>query len=120
MTDKMQAKQETITPSIELGGRTWELRMTHSIMMQYSSITRVPMDQLENNVARYDFMILLLWLMLRGQDPQLKREKFDRWLDDLGVRGVLEKLVEPITQAFVAAFPAPEETEGEEDAADPT
>ena len=116
---------ETLPPVIELGGRQWELRLTHNVMMLYSSITRVPLDQLQNQIARYDFMVLLLWLMLHEQDGQLKRDKFDRWLGDLGVRGVLSKLMEPITEAVKAAFPEAEEEDeddeaGEDDAAGPT
>ncbi len=117
--------EETLPPVIELGGRQWELRLTHNVMMLYSSITRVPLDQLQNQIARYDFMVLLLWLMLHEQDGQLKRDKFDRWLGDLGVRGVLSTLMEPITEAVKAAFPEAEEEDeddeaGEDDAAGPT
>jgi len=114
---------ETLPPTIELGGRTWQLRLTHNVMMQYSSITRVPLDQLQNQIARYDYMILLLWLMLRREDGQLKREKFEGWLEDLGIRGVLTELLGPITEAVKAAFPEPEEEESGEPAAeagDPT
>lgn len=117
---------EKLPPVIELGGRTWQLRLTHNVMMQYSSITRVPLDQLGNQVARYDYLVLLLWLMLHNQDSQLKREKFERWLEDLGVKGVLTQLAEPISTAFAAAFPDPEEpdeneeTEGEGTETDPT
>ncbi len=124
MADKKNA--EKLPPVVELGGRTWQLRMTHNVMMQYSSITRVPLDQLGNQVARYDYLVLLLWLMLHNQDSQLKREKFERWLEDLGVKGVLTQLAEPISTAFAAAFPDPEEpdeneeTEGEGTETDPT
>ena len=119
----MAKEVEKLPPVIELGGRQWTLRMTHNVMMQYSSITRVPLDQLENQVARYDYLVLLLWLMLHAQDGQLRREKFDTWLDALGVRGVLGKLMEPVSEAFAAAFPEPEEPDedgAEEGEADPT
>ena len=116
---------EKLPPVIELGGRSWELRMTHNVMMQYSSITRVPMDRLGDQVSRYDYMVLLLWLMLHNQDGQLKREKFERWLEDLGVKGVLVNIMPSVSDAFVAAMPAPEdadEAEAEDEGAetDPT
>lgn len=114
MADKKNV--EKLPPVIELGGRSWTLRMTHNVMMQYSSITRVPLDQLENQVARYDYLVLLLWLMLHNQDGQLKREKFERWLEELGVKGVLTQLAEPISAAFAAAFPDPEELDEDEEA----
>lgn len=117
-------ESETIAPTIELGGRTWPLRITHNVMMQYSSITRVPLDQLQNQIARYDYMVLLLWLMMRNVDGQLKKEKFEGWLEALGVRGVLTLIMEPVTVALQAAFPEPEEEEEAEgwepDDADPT
>lgn len=113
------AEIEKLPPVIELGGRTWNLRLTHNIMMQYSSITRVPLDRLQEQIARYDYMVLMLWLMLRREDPQLKKEKFEGWLEALGVRGVLTTLLEPITQAVAAAFPEPEDEDADaDDAAD--
>ena len=117
---------ETLTPTVQLGGRMWPLRMTHRVLMLFSSATKLSMDQLQYQVGRYDYMVLLLWLMLQAADPQLKREKFEGWLDDLGVAGVIP-LLEVVGEAMQAAFPSEEDTaETEEDdntgddAGDPT
>lgn len=110
---------EKLPPTIELGGRTWHLRLTHNVMMQYSSITRVPLDRLQEQIARYDYMVLMLWLMLRREDSQLKKEKFEAWLEAMGVRGVLTTLLDPITKAVTAAFPEPEEPAEEDDEEEP-
>ena len=75
----------------------------------------VPLDRLQEQIARYDFMVLMLWLMLRREDPQLKKEKFEGWLETMGVRGVLTTLLEPITQAVAAAFPESEDEDADED-----
>lgn len=115
-------RTEKLPPVIELGGRCWELRLTHRVMMLFSSSTRCPLNELPQQVMRYDYMVQLLWHMLHEQDGQLKREKFDGWLAELSVNGVVSTLMEPVTDAVMAAFPEDEDDEGaEEDAeADPT
>lgn len=116
---------ENLTPTVQLGGRMWPLRMTHRVLMLFSSATKLSMDQMQYQIGRYDYMVLLLWLMLQAADPQLKREKFEGWLDDLGVAGVIP-LLEVVGEAMQAAFPSEEDTaETEEDdsgddAGDPT
>lgn len=104
---------EAITPTVQLGGRMWPLRMTHKVMMLFSSATRMSMDQLQYQIGRYDYMVLLLWLMCHAQDPQLKKEKFEGWLDDLGIKGVIP-LLNQVGEAMQAAFPSEEETEAED------
>ena len=117
---------ETLTPTVQLGGRMWPLRMTHRVLMLFYSATKLSMDQMQYQIGRYDYMVLLLWLMLQAADPQLKRDKFEGWLDDLGVAGVIP-LLEKVGAAMQAAFPSEEDTaETEEDdntgddAGDPT
>ena len=106
---------ETLTPTIQLGGRMWPLRMTHRILMLFSSATKMSMDQMQYQIGRYDYMVLLLWLMLQAADPQLKRDKFEGWLDDLGVKGVIP-LLNKVGEAMQAAFPSEEDiAETEED-----
>ena len=104
--------QEVITPTVQLGGRMWPLRMTHRVLMLFSSATKMSMDQLQYQIGRYDYMVLLLWLMLQEQDPQLKRAKFEGWLDELGVKGVIP-LLSSVGEAMQAAFPSEEEAEAE-------
>ena len=116
----MEERKETLTPAIELGGRVWPLRLTHNVMMLFSSATRVPLDQLENQLVRYDFLVLLLWLMLHESDGQLKREKFNAWLEEIGVLGVIKQVVAAVTEAVKAAVPQDEGTEQEADDQDPT
>ena len=91
----------------------WPLRMTHKVLMLFSSATRLSMDQLQYQVGRYDYMVLLLWLMCHAQDPQLKKEKFEGWLDDLGIKGVIP-LLSQVGEAMQAAFPSEEEAEAED------
>ena len=104
---------ENLTPTVQLGGRMWPLRMTHRVLMLFSSATRLSMDQLQYQIGRYDYMVLLLWLMCQAQDPQLKKEKFEGWLDELGVKGVIP-LLNQVGEAMQAAFPSEEEAAAED------
>lgn len=112
--------EEKLTPTVQLGGRLWALRMTHRVLMLFSQMTRTSMDQLQFQIGRYDYMVLLLWLMCHEQDPQLKRETFDGWLDALEIRGVIP-LLTAVGEAMQAAFPdeEPEEEEAPQADADP-
>ena len=107
-------KNEKLAPVIELGGRSWQLRMTHNVMMMFSSTTRTPLNLLEEQIGRYDYMVLLFWLMLREEDPQLKREKFNEWLDGIGIKGVMTEVMPAVAQAIAAAMPDAEPEEGED------
>jgi len=115
--------EEKLTPVVTLGGRTFPLRMTHGVLMRFSQITRVGLDQLAYQAGRYDYMVLMLWLMCQAEDPQLTRDTFDGWLDALGISGVIP-LITAVGEAMQAAFPDADETADEtEDAeaeADPT
>ena len=111
---------EKLTTTVTLGGRIWPLRMTHNVLMLFSQITRVSLDQMEHQIGRYDYMILLLWLMVKEQDSQLKRETFDGWLNAIGIRGIVP-MITAVGEAMRAAFPDPEEDaeeDGEEATAD--
>lgn len=114
MNEKKESR-EMITPTVQLGGRMWPLKLTHRILMLFSSATKLSMDQMQYQIGRYDYMVLLLWLMCQVQDPQLKREKFEGWLDDLGVAGVVD-LLPAVADAFQSAFPSEDEAEDEADA----
>ena len=104
---------EPIAPSVTLGGRVWNLRMTHRVLMLFSSATKLSLDQLMNQIGRYDYMILLLWLMIQQEDSQLKRQTFEGWLDDLGVANIVP-LLTAVGEAMQAAFPdAAEAADGE-------
>ena len=115
--------EENLTPTVSLGGRIFPLRMSHNVLMLFSQITRVGLDQLVYQAGRYDYMVLLLWLMCQAEDPELKRETFDGWLNALGIRGVVP-LIKAVGEAMQAAFPDADEnadgTEGAGAEADPT
>ena len=111
--------KEAITPTVQLGGRMWPLRMTHRVLMLFSSATKMSMDQMQYQIGRYDYMVLLLWLMCHEQDCQLKRDTFDGWLNEIGISGVIP-LITAVGEAMQAAFPDADEAADDSGAADPT
>ena len=114
---------EKLSPVITLGGRSFTLRMTHNVLMLFSQITKTSLDQLQYQVGRYDYMVLLLWLMCHEQDCQLKRDTFDGWLNEIGIGGVIP-LITAVGEAMQAAFPDAgedaDEAADDSGAADPT
>ena len=47
--------------SLELGGRLWELKLTHKAMKLFTNTTRVPVTRMDEAVARYDYLVYLLF-----------------------------------------------------------
>ena len=99
-----------ITPTVQLGGRLWQVRIGHKVLQKFSALTRVGMEQMGAVINRYDMMILLLWCILSEQDPTLKRETLDNWLDELPIRE-WQKLLRQIGESIAASFPEAEELE---------
>lgn len=99
-----------ITPTVQLGGRLWQVRIGHKVLQKFSALTRVGMEQMGAVINRYDMMILLLWCILSEQDPTLKRETLDNWLDELPIRE-WQKLLRQIGESIAASFPDEEDEE---------
>lgn len=104
--------EDRITPTVQLGGRLWQMRIGHKVLQKFSALTRVGMDQMGSLLGRYDMMILLLWCIISEQDAGVKREKLDDWLDGLSIRE-WQKLMGQIGESIAASFPE-EEEDGEE------
>lgn len=101
---------EKILPTVQLGGRLWQVRIGHKVLQKFSALTRVGMEQMGAVINRYDMMILLLWCILSEQDPTLKRETLDNWLDELPIRE-WQKLLRQIGESIAASFPDEEDEE---------
>lgn len=90
--------------SLELGGRLWELKLTHKAMKLFTNTTRVPVTKMDEAVARYDYLVYLLFCMLHVQDPAVTTKQLDEWLEDISLGEIYTKVAE----ALAAAFPEPE------------
>lgn len=114
--------KEHVTPTIQLGGRMWELRIGHKALQKFSALTRVDIDHLGAIIGRYDMMILLLWCILTVQDPSVTHETLDDWLDTLPVLEWRD-LLGRISEGIAASFPDEDEeaaAQGGDSAPDPT
>ena len=85
---------EKILPTVQLGGRLWQVRIGHKVLQKFSALTRVGMEQMGAVINRYDMMILLLWCILSEQDPTLKRvRQLDKLVDELSKGKAMEKIL---------------------------
>lgn len=115
-------KFETPVPSIELGGKTWYLKVTHTTLERFSSLSRCSLADFDTVLLRYDMMVLLLWLMMCEQRADLTRDKLREWLEALPVMRAVELVNTAVGDAVAYSFPKPEEpeTDGEEPLENPT
>lgn len=119
MDDK---KTERTVPAVELGGRTWFLKVTHSTLERFSSIAKCSLMDFDDVLQRYDMNTLLLWLMMAESRPDLTREKVRAWLDELPVFEAMQLVTQAVADAVAYSFPAPSEeaAPAEDEAEDPT
>lgn len=97
----MEERQEKQTPTVELGGRLWELRFGHKAMRMFCRAAKCSLSNFDAALDSYDNQILLLWCVVQAQDSTVKREDLDDWLDQL----LLEDVFEMIQDAIAAAMP---------------
>ena len=123
MDEKKHAFPENVIPVVSLGGKTWFLRVTHKVLERFSAISRCPLAEFDAALARYDSMVLLLWLMVAENRPDITRNQVEDWLQDLPVMEAIDLVTNAVGDAINYSFPkAKEDREPEtEDApADPT
>ena len=104
--------EERVIPTVQLGGRMWQMRIGHKVLQKFSALTRVGMDSMGALLNRYDMTVLLLWCIISEQDPGVRRETLDDWLDELSIRE-WQKLMSQVGESIAASFPDDEETEEE-------
>ncbi len=105
---------EKIIPTVQLGGRLWQMRIGHKVLQKFSALTRVDMSRMGEILARYDMTTLLLWCIITDQDPTVKRETVDDWLNALPLNK-LQKLMGQVSEGIAANFADEEDEEEEEE-----
>lgn len=99
-----------------------ELRLGHKAMKRFSALTGCSMQQMQDEIQRYDRMAQLVYVMLSEDEPDLTPEEVDELIDRAERRKVsplrLKDLVVAVSSAIQAAF-ADEDAEGPEDGEDP-
>ena len=102
------AKDRNDTVMIHLD-RPRELKCTHKVLKRFSALTETPVDKIADALLRYDKAACLMYCMLWRDDPSLTTEQVDELLENALPGEVLAKAAE----AFAAAFPAAEASDGE-------
>lgn len=97
-----EKKQERQIPTVELGGRLWELRFGHKAMRLFCRTTKCNLSTFDQALDSYDNQTLLLWCIIQVQDPAVKRDALEDWLDEL----LLEDVFQLIQDAIAAAMPS--------------
>jgi len=125
MDDK---KTERTVPAVELGGRTWFLKITHQVLERFSSISGCGLQDFDKMLQRYDMMTLLLWLMIAENRPDITRPMVRGWLQELPVFEAMQLVTQAVGDAVAYSFPdaaeaaaeaEPEAEEADEDPINP-
>ena len=107
--DEKKVTEKTV-PIIELGGRTWFLKVNHRVLERFSAISRIPLQEFDTTIMRYDMMVLLLWCMMCETRPDLTREGLRGWLNDLPIMKAMNLVSDAVAQAIAYSFPEPTKT----------
>lgn len=80
--------------------RPRELRFTHKVMKRFCAATGAKMSEIQEAVEDYNNMTLLIYEMLRAEDPALTVEQCDDLLDLVPIGTLLQKGAEAIAAGF--------------------
>ena len=111
--DEKKTTEKTV-PTIELGGRTWFLKVNHRVLERFSAITKSPLQSFDVMVQRYDMMVLLLWLMMCETRPDLTRGGLNAWLNAMPVYDAMNLVSNAVAKAMEYSFPKPAEAPAED------
>ena len=87
------------------------LRLTHRVLKRYLAATGIKMTEIDQSVEDYGNMTLLIYEMLRADDPELTPEKCDELLDLVTLGTILQKGAD----AIAASFGDQVQTEGQQE-----
>ena len=76
------------------------LRLTHRALKRYLAATGIKMTEIDQSVEDYDNMTLLIYEMLRADDPELTPDACDELLDMAPVGTILQKGADAIAASF--------------------
>lgn len=85
------------------------LRLTHRALKRYLAATGIKMTEIDQSVEDYSNMTLLIYEMLRTDDPELTPERCDELLDLAPLGTILQKGAD----AIAAGFGTPEKQKGQ-------
>lgn len=89
------------------------LRLTHRVLKRYLAATGVKLTEIDQSVEDYDNMTLLIYEMLRVDDPELTPEHCDELLDLTTLDIILQKGADAIAAGFGEQAQPEEQQEGQ-------
>ena len=96
---KDQKTEAPQIPTVELGGRFWEMRFSHKAMRRFCSMTKCTMTKFDDALDVYDNYAKLIWCILWAQDSSITLDQVNAWLDELPTMGDVVALVQDCIQA---------------------
>jgi hypothetical protein len=105
-------------PTIELGGKFWEMRFSHKAMRRFCGLTKCRMSTFDDALDDYANYPKLFWCIIWAQDESVKLEDVNKWMDE--EMASMGDVVEIATTILAAAMkrPMPNSDEEEEDEPD--
>ena len=89
------------------------LRLTHRVLKRYLAATGIKMTEIDQSVEDYNNMTLLIYEMLRVDDPELTPEHCDELLDLTTLGTILQKGADAIAAGFGEQAQPEEQQEGQ-------
>lgn len=86
------------------------LRLTNRVLKRFCAGQKVSLADIEQAIQRYDVMSVLLYEMLRADDPDLTVERCDDLLDLLPIG----EIIETCSRAIAAGFGAQDSGDGQD------
>lgn len=122
MAETIKVAEAPQIPSVELGGKYWELRFSHKAMRRFCSLAKCKMNTFDNALNDYDNYAKLIWTCIWAQDEKVTLDQVNEWLDALPTMG---DVIELTQQIIAAAMKKPVEAEkqaeeSEDDEGNPT
>lgn len=99
--------------------RARELRLTHKVLKKITARTKKKLSELGDALDDYGILSIVMFEMLKRDDPSITEEKVDELLDAVPLHIVFEKCSEAITASLggdneaAAAAAAPEGKTGD-------
>lgn len=118
-TTQLPQTEEKQIPTVELGGRLWELRFGHKAMKLFCQKARVTLATFDRAMEYYDNQILMIWCAMWTQDKAVTQEQLDDWLDELTLEDVFRLGGDMVAAAMPTAAEQQELKDAAESAEDP-
>ena len=114
-TKKARRGEVPQVPTVELGGKFWEMRFSHKAMRRFCSMTKCRMSTFDDALDDYANYAKLFWCIIWAQDEKVTLEDVNKWLDELDSMGTIVDLATTVLAAAMKRPLPPRDEDGEEE-----